>query len=33
MEHLIPEVMDHAMELRVPLEASVSTGRSWYEAK
>ena len=33
MEHLIPEVMDHAMELRVPLEASVNIGKSWYEAK
>lgn len=33
MEQLVPDVMDHAMKLRVPLEASVNTGRSWYEAK
>lgn len=33
MESLIPDVMDHAMSLQVPLEASVNTGRTWYEAK
>lgn len=33
MKTLIPDVMDHAMNLQVPLEASVNCGRSWYEAK
>lgn len=33
MENLIPSIMDQAMELQVPLEASVQAGRSWYEAK
>ncbi len=33
MEKLIPEVMDQAMKLNVPLEASVNSGRTWYEAK
>lgn len=33
MEKLIPDVMNHAMDLQVPLEASVNAGRSWYEAK
>lgn len=33
MKALVPEVMDHAMNLQVPLEASVNYGRSWYEAK
>lgn len=33
MKQLIPEIMDHAMELNVPLEASCGAGRSWYEAK
>lgn len=33
MEKLVPEVMDRAMKLQVPLEASVSSGSTWYEAK
>ena len=33
MEQLIPQVMDEAMKLNVPLKASVNTGHTWYEAK
>ena len=33
MMELIPKVMDSAMKLNVPLEASVGCGRDWYEAK
>jgi DNA polymerase-1 len=33
MKDLIVNVMDNAMDLHVPLEASVNYGRSWYEAK
>lgn len=33
MKKLVPEVMDRAMKLQVPLKASVEYGRSWYEAK
>lgn len=33
MKRLIPETMDTAMKLKVPLEASVQAGRTWYEAK
>lgn len=33
MTSLVPEVMDSAMKLKVPLKASVSSGHSWYEAK
>ncbi|WP_304684133.1 DNA polymerase I [Ileibacterium valens] len=33
MQKLIPEVMDSAMKLNVPLQASVNTGKTWYEAK
>lgn len=33
MEKLVQEVMDHAMELNVPLEASVHCGYDWAEAK
>lgn len=33
MMQLVPELMDSAMKLNVPLEASVNAGRSWYEAK
>lgn len=33
MEKLVPEVMESALELKVPLRADVSTGLNWYEAK
>jgi len=33
MQKLVPEVMENAIELKVPLKADVSCGRSWYEAK
>ena len=33
MKKLVPETMDGAMSLKVPLEASVNYGASWYEAK
>lgn len=33
MQKLVPEVMENAVELNVPLKADVSYGRSWYDAK
>ncbi len=33
MKELIPNVMNHAMELKVPLKASLEYGKTWYEAK
>lgn len=33
MKKLVPDVMESAIELDVPLKADVSYGRSWYEAK
>ncbi len=33
MEKLIVQVMSQAMQLNVPLKASVGVGQSWYEAK
>lgn len=33
MIQLVKEEMEHAMELKVPLVASVEYGKSWYEAK
>ena len=33
MEKLVPETMDSAMKLNVPLKASVNVGQNWYEAK
>lgn len=33
MQKLVPEVMESALELKVPLRADVSTGYNWYEAK
>lgn len=33
MKQLVPETMDSAMKLKVPLEASVNAGRTWFEAK
>ncbi|WP_240675875.1 DNA polymerase I [Ammoniphilus sp. CFH 90114] len=33
MRNLVPEVMEQAMELNVPLKADVSDGETWYDAK
>ncbi|WP_418303197.1 DNA polymerase I [Paenibacillus yonginensis] len=33
MTGLVPEVMEKALELSVPLKAEVSSGNNWYEAK
>lgn len=33
MQNLVKESMENAMELKVPLKASISVGKSWYEAK
>lgn len=33
MKKLVPEVMEKALALAVPLKAEVSFGRNWYEAK
>jgi len=33
MKKLVPEVMESAIELDVPLRADVSYGLSWYDAK
>jgi len=33
MKKLVPEVMEHAVKLDVPLKADVSYGTDWYEAK
>lgn len=33
MEKLVKTTMESAMELKVPLKASLSVGKSWYEAK
>lgn len=33
MKRLVPEVMEHAIELNVPLKVDVSLGPTWYEAK
>jgi DNA polymerase-1 len=33
MKKLVPEVMESAIELDVPLKADVSYGHNWYEAK
>ncbi|GAE34104.1 DNA polymerase I [Halalkalibacter akibai] len=33
MLKLVPEVMEQAVELRVPLKADVSFGETWYDAK
>ncbi|AKG34100.1 DNA polymerase I [Paenibacillus durus] len=33
MKKLVPEVMEGALKLSVPLKAEVSYGRNWYEAK
>lgn len=33
MKTLVPEVMESALELNVPLKAEVSYGANWYEAK
>lgn len=33
MQGLVPEVMEHALDLDVPLRVDVSFGHNWYEAK
>ena len=33
MQALVKEAMEQAMELKVPLKASINFGQSWYEAK
>ncbi|WP_096202718.1 DNA polymerase I [Bacillus sp. FJAT-45350] len=33
MEKLVPEVMEQAVKLDVPLKADVSVGQTWYDAK
>ncbi|WP_195571833.1 DNA polymerase I [Paenibacillus sp. 1001270B_150601_E10] len=33
MEKLVPEIMEQAIKLQVPLRADVSSGANWYEAK
>ncbi|MFY4774630.1 DNA polymerase I [Metabacillus sp. RGM 3146] len=33
LEKLVPEVMEHAVELNVPLKVDYSYGPSWYDAK
>lgn len=33
MKKLVPEVMEAALKLDVPLRADVSSGSNWYEAK
>ncbi|MDF2938216.1 MAG: polA2, partial [Paenibacillaceae bacterium] len=33
MRKLVPEVMESALELNVPLKADVNEGENWYEAK
>ncbi|WP_134699909.1 DNA polymerase I [Ammoniphilus sp. YIM 78166] len=33
MKELVPQIMEQAIELQVPLVADVSYGESWYEAK
>ncbi len=33
LQRIVPEIMEHAIELKVPLKVDFSYGRSWYEAK
>lgn len=33
MQNLVKDTMENAMELKAPLKASISVGKSWYEAK
>ncbi|MEO4051967.1 DNA polymerase I [Solibacillus sp. CAU 1738] len=33
LERIVPEVMEHAIELAVPLKVDYSYGKSWYDAK
>jgi DNA polymerase-1 len=33
LEKLVPQVMEHAVELKVPLKVDYSFGSSWYDAK
>ena len=33
MHRLVKDTMENAMELKVPLKASLHAGKTWYEAK
>ena len=33
LEKIVPEVMENAIELAVPLKVDLSFGESWYDAK
>jgi DNA polymerase-1 len=33
LEKIVPEVMENAVELNVPLKVDYSYGASWYDAK
>ena len=33
LEKLVPEIMEHAVSLAVPLKVDSNFGDSWYEAK
>ena len=33
LEKLVPEVMEHAVKLQVPLKVDSNYGDSWYDAK
>ena len=33
LERIVPEVMENAIELRVPLKVDFSYGNTWYDAK
>lgn len=33
LEKLVPEVMENAIQLKVPLKVDYSYGSTWYEAK
>jgi len=33
LEKLVPQVMEHAAQLKVPLKVDYSFGPSWYDAK
>ncbi len=33
MQKIVPDVMEHALELEVPLKVDVHYGQTWYDAK
>jgi DNA polymerase-1 len=33
LEKLVPEIMEHAVDLAVPLKVDSNSGDSWYDAK